>query len=386
MKMSLKYLLFISILFSMCRTQEEEKIVRTRPVKHMTIQKSGVTDSHTFSGSAQSKEEANLSFKVAGTVSTINVKVGDLIKRGQNIAIIEPTDYEVSLQQAEAQQRGAEANEQSSQTQIKSAEASYIAAKSSYQRITKLYENNSVSLSDFEQAKANYEAASAQYEAAKSQFEAAKYNTSASKGGKAAAQNQVSYTRLNAPFSGVISQQLVEENELVGSGTPIVTLSSLGKPQVVVGVPEILISKVVEGMNTTVSFSTLPGKTFKAKVIEVGYSPGSGSTYQVTTDLLDSDSGIRPGMPANVTFEFELPTDQAQKILVPAAAVGEDTEGRFVFKLDKTGEGKAIARRQSIAVGKLRNQGFEIISGLSDGDIIAAAGLNILLDGDEVRL
>lgn len=384
--MRIEFLLIAIIFLSMCTQKEEEKMVRTRPVKHMVVQKSGVNDRHTFSGSAQSKEEAKLSFRVAGTISNIRVKVGDLIKKGQIIARIEPTDYKVSLQQALAQERGAQATEHSSETQIKSAEANFIAVRSAYQRVTKLYENNSVSLSEFEQTKANYEAALANYEAAKSQYEAAKYNTTASQGSKNAAQNQVDYTRLIAPFNGVISQQLVEENELVNSGTPIVTLSSLGKPEVVVGVPEVLISKVKKGMKTFVSFSTLPGRSFEASVIEVGYSPGSGSTYPVTTNLLSTDAAIRPGMPASVTFDFKLPTELSQKLLVPAASVGEDSDGRFVFKLERTENGRAIARRQSVKVGKLRNQGFEIIQGLKEGDIIAAAGLNILLDGDEVRL
>jgi len=266
------------LLFCMCSPKEEKDTVRIRPVKHITLSKTSVSHQHTFTGTAQSKEQANLSFRVAGTVNKINVKVGDLVKRGQLIASLEPTDYQVSLQQAQAQERGAEASEESSETQIKSAEANFIASKSAYQRVTKLYENNSVSLSEFEQSKANFEAALAQFDAAKSQYEAAKFSTNASKGSVNAAQNQVKYTRITAPFSGVISQQLIEENELVNSGTPVVTISSLGKPEVTVGVPEILISEVEKGMIAQVAFSTIPDKTFDARVIEVGFSPGSGST------------------------------------------------------------------------------------------------------------
>lgn len=384
----MRHLIFIFVcsLLAMCTAKQEEKVVRVRPVKHITLTSVGVSDQHTFTGTAQAKEEANLSFRVAGTVNRINVKVGDVVRRGQSIASLEPTDYQVTLQQAEAQEHGSKASEQSSETQIKSAEANFIASRSSYQRITKLYENNSVSLSEFEQSKANFEAAKAQYDAAKAQYEAAKFSTTASVSSKNSAQNQVNYTRLTAPFSGVISQQLVEENELVNSGTSIVTLSSLGKPEVLVGVPEILISKVKKGMVAQVTFSTLPDKVFDAKVIEVGFSPGSGSTYPITTDLLTSDAAIRPGMPANVTFNFPLPEDLANKIIVPAAAVGEDTEGQFVFKLEKSTDGLANVRRQAITVGKLRNEGFEVTSGLQTGDMIAAAGLNILLDGDEVKL
>lgn len=384
----MKYILIIFsiLLFPMCTKSKEEKEVRIRPVKHITLYKTGITEEHTFSGVAKSKEEANLSFKVAGTVDQIHVKVGDVIRRGQQIASLESIDYQVSLQQAEAQEQAAQASEQSSETQIKSAEANFISSKSAYQRITKLYENNSVSLSEFEQTKAAYEAAKAQFEAAQSQFEAAQFNTTASVGQKQSAKNQVSYTQLIAPFNGVISQQHKEENELVGSGTAIVTLSSLGKPEVLAGVPEILISKVVKGMVTKVTFTTIPDRVFKAEVIEVGYSPGSGSTYPVTVDLLNTDAAIRPGMPANVTFSFELSGELANRIIVPTASIGEDPNGKYVYKLEKSADNRATVKRHEVEIGKMRNEGFEVISGLKDGDVIAAAGLNILLDGDVVRM
>lgn len=379
-------LFFSALLLICCSKPTVKQETRLRPVKHITVSTSQVSDNHTFSGTAQAREEANLSFKVAGTVNEINVKVGDLVRTGQTLASLEATDYTVTLKQAKAQEEGAKASQQSSETQIKSAEANFIASRSSYQRITKLYENNSVSLSEFEQAKANYEAAKASFDAAQAQYKAATFNTTASLEQTQSAQNQVSYTLLKAPFSGVISQQLIEENELVGSGTPVVTISSLGKPEVVVGVPEILISSVKEGMLTRVTFSTIQDEVFEAKVVEVGYSPGAGSTYPVTVDLLSTSENIRPGMPANVTFSFQHSDLSENTIVVPAAAVGEDNEGRFVFLLDQGTEQSVLVKRKSVEIGKMRNDGFEIHKGLQPGDVIASAGLNVLLDGDKVRL
>ena len=383
----MKILLFLLSTFFllMCTSPPEEKSKRIRPVKYIEVEESGVKDEHTFTGTAKAKEKANLSFKVAGTVNHIDVIVGDVIRKGQFIASLEPTDYQVTLQQAEAQEQASQASEHSSETQIKSSEANYIAARSSYIRITQLYENNSVSLNDFEQAKANYEAAKANYEAAKAQFEAAQYNTTASIGQRQSAKNQVEYTRLLAPFSGIVSQQHVEENELVASGTPVITLSSIGRPEVEVGVPEILISRIREGAETFVKFSTLPGQQFEATVTEVGYSPGSGSTYPVTVDLVTADDAIRPGMSANVTFQFNLPGDSDELIIVPTSSVGEDSEGRFVYILNQEND-KVFVQRQSIVIGKIRNEGIEVLNGLNEGDMIAAAGLNILQEGDQVRL
>ena len=87
-------------------------------------------------------------------------------------------------------------------------------SKATYQRIEKLYENNSVSISEFEQAKSAYELAQASYQASLAQANASGKQVES-------AQNQVNYSSLMAPFPGVITMVNVEENELVGSGSPI---------------------------------------------------------------------------------------------------------------------------------------------------------------------
>ena len=365
-------ILILSILFSACQEKQVEKEIPIRPVKFTTLKKTGVADNRSFTGTAKSKEEAKLSFRVAGTVTEILVKVGDRVRTGQLIATLDPEDYQVALKQVEAVESGSRANQ-------KSAEANYIAAKSSYQRIKKLYENNSVPLSQFEQAKA-------QYDAAKSNYEAAQFNTDASKEQIQSAQNQVSYTKLTAPFSGIISSKHVEENELVNSGTPIITLSSEDDLEVQVGVPEVLISHVSNGMTTKIQFSTMPDILFEGKVAEVGFSPGNSSTYPVTVDLLTENKDIRPGMPATVIFELSSEEERRNKLLVPAASVGEDDKGRFVFLLEEQGENRAVAKKQYVEIEHLHTEGFEIKSGLQEGQMIATAGLNILLEGDVVRL
>jgi RND family efflux transporter MFP subunit len=365
-------LIIIALLIIGCQEKQVEKEIPIRPVKYTMVKKTGVTDNRSFTGTAKSKEEARLSFRVAGTVTNILVKVGDRVQRGQLIATLDPEDYQVALKQVEAMESGSRASQ-------KSAEANYIAAKSSYQRIKKLYENNSVPLSQFEQAKA-------QYDAAKSNYEAARYSTNASKEQIQSAQNQVSYTKLTAPFSGIISSKHVEENELVNSGAPIITLSSEDDLEVQVGVPEVLISHVVSGMKTKINFSTLPDQMFDGKVVEVGFSPGNSSTYPVTVDLLTDNKDIRPGMPATVIFELSDEDDQRNKLLVPAASVGEDNKGRYVFLLEEQKDNKAIAKKQYVEIEHLHTKGFEVTSGLKEGQLIATAGLNILLEGDLVRL
>ena len=370
-----------------CAEKEVEKEEIIRPVKYGKIVKSTGNDSYTFSGTAKANNETNLSFKVSGTLKTVNVKLGDRVKKGQIIATIDPSDFNISLDKAVAQEKGASAGLISAETQIKSAESQLIANRSNYNRIESLYENNSVPLSEYEQAKAQYEASLSQYEAAKAQYEASRTEVTASGKQIESAKNQVNYTRLEAPFDGVISQLDVEENEIVSSGSPIAVISTEAEPQVTLGVPEIFINRVSKDQKVQIQFSVLSGKTFEGTVEEVAFAAGSSPTYPVNVRIVKPSDEIRPGMAANVTFDFSDNNLETNKsIISPIKSVGEDNDGNFVFVLEESEKGVFIAKRRSIEIGELRSTGFEVKKGLKEGELVATAGLKSLLDGMRVKL
>ena len=285
---------------------------------------------------------------------------------------MDATDYNIQYEQAVA-------NRKSAETQIKSAETNLITTKSTYERVEKLYENNSVPLSEYEQAKSAFEGAKSQYDAALAQVAASEKQVEASR-------NQVAYTSLRAPFSGVITQLNVEENELVNSGTPVAVLVAVGTPEVSVGLPEIFINKVVKGQSVKINFSVLPQTLFDGVVSEIAFSSPNASTYPVIVEIKDPSDQIRPGMAANVTFSFDNPANTASSLIVPIKAVGEDDQGNFVFQLEKSGESTFKVIKKPVDIGQLLNQGFEVKAGLQEGDLVATAGLQSLLDGMEVRL
>jgi multidrug efflux system membrane fusion protein len=391
-------LLAFFFLLSSCTEKKEEVKELIRPVRYAEVSQSGGEKTYTFSGVAQSSEETNLSFRVAGNVRTLNVKLGDRVKKGQLIATIDPSDYSIQVDQAVASEKGTEANVKSSaaqvsssEAQVKNAEMQVITARSSFQRIENLYENNSIPLNEYEQAKANFESAETQYEAAKFSLSASKAGydaaktqvTSASKQTQSA-KNQVSYTRLVAPFSGVITTVNVEANELVAAGTPIAILSSERKPEITVGVPEVFINKIKKGQKVAIDFSVLE-KPFDGTVEEMAYAAGNSPTYPIIIRIGNPTKDIHPGMAANVTFQFGNAKAKSNALVVPVKSVGENDKGNFVFLIDES-DGKTVVKKQVITVGKLTSEGFEIKEGLSVGQKIAVAGLQTLLEGQEVKL
>ena len=385
--MRLLMLLLVALSFTACEEKLEEKVKRIRPIQYSKIGPFSGVETHTFSGVAKAQNETNLSFKVAGALSSVNVKLGDRVKKGQLIATIDPVDYNIQTSQAVSQKEGSVANAQSAQANADAAEAQLINAQATYDRVAKLYENNSVALSEYQQAKASLDAAQAQYDAAQSQVEAANTQISTANQQLLAADNQISYTRLLSPITGVITDVLVEANEMVSSGSVVATVSSIDRPEVEVGVPEVFINKIERGQKVNITLPVSPDQTFEGLVEQVAYASGNSPTYPVIVEIDKSVEEIRPGMAANVTFLFPKRDAATQAdIIVPVDAVGKDSQGNFVYLLQPKGDDLYAAEKKIITIGNLLPGGFELVNGLKEGDLVATAGLNSLMNGMEVKL
>ena len=198
-------------------------------------------------------------------------------------------------------------------------------------------------------------------------------------------QREIGYYNLYSPVSGIVTAKPVAENENIKAGQVIAELSSEGDMKVVVGIPEIIISRVKENMNVIVKFSSLPNKFFDGNVTEVSYSISESSTYPVTVTLKSFNQSLRPGMPADVIFKFQT-NDNNQKMIVPSSAVGKDLKGNFVFILEEKGAGLAMASRRLVTVGEITSEGFEVLNGLQDGELVVTAGVESITDGVTVKL
>lgn len=157
--------------------------------------------------------------------------------------------------------------------------------------------------------------------------------------------------------------------------------------QIALGLPENVINRVQEGQAVTITFSSLPDQVFNGIAAEVSPSVDpQTATYPVRITLTNPSDEIRSGMTANVTFDFGGETTTANQLIVPAKAVGEDADGRFVFLLEVQDGTVASVKKQHIQVGALTSAGFEVLDGLRAGQQIATAGLQTLLNGQEVRI
>jgi RND family efflux transporter MFP subunit len=360
MKQSIKLTLLLAVLLSLFVSCEKEEVYEEiiRPVRYKQVFLTGGFKVRILTGTAKADIESNLSFKVQGTIENMNVKVGDRVIFGQVLAQLDPKDYRIRVQEAEA-----------ALTQAKSQE---LNAENNYDRVRKLYENRSASRSELDQARSQFESVSANVDRLESGLELARL--------------QLGYTKLTAPINGVIAEKLTEVNENVKAGQIIYTLSSVGRTEVSVNVPEVLISNIQRGDKVSLKFDAIRDKEFLGTVNEVGISTGSFSTtYPVTIKIDNPTPEIRPGMSANVQFTFEQ-EGSPTTILVPPSSVGEDEQGRYVFIALHKGEGDGEVKKQYVEVGELTSEGLEVLNGLSDGELIVTAGISKINDGQKVKL
>lgn len=334
-----------------------------RPVRYAAVEAVEAGDTRVFAGTAVAAAESRLSFRVGGTLVELRVELGDTVQAGQPIARIDAIDYELSVER--------------SQASLADAQAQFRSAEASYRRVRALFERDSVSQNDYDAARASIQSAEARVRSIEKQLEQARL--------------QIGYCTLEAPVDGQVAAVEVEVNEQVQSGDPVVTLNSAATPEVVVGIPEVLIGEVRRGDRVrSIVFTALPDRTVPGVVREISPSASPGaSTYPVRISLPPGSRGIRPGMAAEVEFRFGGQADQARLVVRPHA-VGEDRQGRFVWVLSDLSSGEATIRRRRIETGRLlardESSAIEVTSGLDEGELVVTAGVSGLDEGQRVRV
>lgn len=351
---------FTLLMLNACKEKEVIKQEVLRPVQFQVVGNSDAEKTRTFSGIAKAGDEIELSFRSNGIITKLNIKVGQRVNKDDLIAKLDNVQANLAYEQ--------------SVSALNSAKSAMNTAKSSLDRIRSLYEKGSNSLSDYETAKNSYQNALDQYESAKRN--------------KSIQQSQISYGYIKAPKTGIIAVKNSQLNENVSAGQVIAILNAGDHTNIEVGLPENVINKVQLGMQPDISFSALEGEKFKGNVIEIAPVVDEGSaTYPVKIDITNTTKNIKPGMTANVTFNFgDTQTTTDTTLVIPVKSIGEDGKGNFVFLIESEDEVTGIVKKHRIELGELTTEGFTIKSGLVEGQKIATAGLQTLLDGQKVKL
>ncbi|MEL0167307.1 MAG: efflux RND transporter periplasmic adaptor subunit [Pseudomonadaceae bacterium] len=326
---------------------------KPRPVKLFTVSDPGAERIREFPARLKAPEEAQLSFRLGGELQVLKVHEGQKVKRGDLIAQLDDTDYRLKLSDRQA---------------------SYDLTRSQLTRMEQLVDRQMVSQAEYDQRKAQFNSAEAALNLAR---------------------QELAYTRIIAPFDGVVARTHVEQFQVVQPNQPIATLYTSDAMDVVFQLPENLLSNLRRDLEpaelrSKVRLDNYPD-VLDADYKEYASQPDPSTlAYDVTLSMPIPDGVVLlPGMSATVIVDFAaISRNAVVPIVVPVEAVfspdSQSSAERQVWVLnEQNGELRVSAR--SVTVGQLTHDGIEVLSGLNAGEQIVAAGGNELSEGQQVR-
>jgi len=401
------------------------------------VSKRTIVETVSANGKIQPETEVKLSPDVSGEIIDLNVKEGDVIRKGQILAKINPEIYRSTLDRVVGALNSSKANLANSKARVAQVNAQFINAKNSYDRSKKLYDQKAISSSDMDQAVSTFEQAKAEVTAAQENVKAAEFGVNSADASVKEANENFTKTTIFAPCDGIISKLDVEKGERVAgasqfsSGTEILRIANMDLMRVNVSVNENDIVRVKLGDTALIEVDSYLNRKFKGIVTEiatsantVGLTADQVTNFDVKVRILKESyvdlqpknqptfSPFRPGMSANVdirtkkvlnvmTVPIQSVTTRidSTKIKLANAAKkdakpNQNQDDKDAKKVDEPQQEivftyvNGIAKLVKVKTGVQDNTNIQILSGLKENDEVISAPYSVvtkkLKDGDKV--
>ncbi len=285
-------------------------------------------------GTVEAVNQATMSAQTSGRIAEVFFDVDDYVQPGE--PIVRFTDIEQQSALRRAQAALAEARARQNQTD------------GEFRRVSGLLEAESASKREYDQALAARDAAKARVEAAGSSVDAA--------------EQQLEYTLVRAPYAGIVTERHVETGEAVSVGQPLISGLSLEVLRVIVDLPQQVAAKVREYRKAYVL--TDEGRVEATRVTIFPYAHGASKTFRVRLELPEGQFSLYPGMFVKVAFV----TGESRRLLVPTSALLRRSEVTGVYVVDDAQQ----VRMRQVRVGGTFDHRTEILAGLQEGERVAA--------------
>lgn len=323
--------------------------------------------------------------KVNGRLESVNVKLGDAVRRGQMIAKVEDREIQEQVRQAQA------AFEVSSAT-IRLREADLKLAQTNLERSRSLLERQLLPKQTYDDVDARYQAAVAQLDLARAQFEQAKSRLDELR-------INLSNTVISSPVDGFVAKRFLDPGASVSPNAPVAQLVDIRSVRMVANLVEKDVKRVTVGTHADVEVDAFPDETFSGKVSRVApvFDPAT-RTAEMEIEVPNPGFRLKPGMYARVQLTVSVRPDA---IVVPSNAVVllDGKPGVFITaggpspQADATPKGTdgrsgaapaLTVRFTPVETGIREGQRIEIVSGLRDGVRVVTTGAGALKDGDRI--
>lgn len=332
-------------------------------------------------------QEIDIYAKQAGYVSKLNVDYGSRVKQGQVLAVLEIPELQAQLQVDRADITSASNQVNRAQHELKRYQAQYNAVHLQYKRLKSVFETQPgiVAQQEVDDAQGKDLAAAAQVDAGQSALETAQSELTAAKAKLAHDQTLFDYSKITAPFAGVVTQRYANLGTLLQAGTnsstqamPLVRLSQDDLFRLVIPVPESYVRYIKIGDPVKVRVSSL-NRTFPGRVTRFSVDVNKDTrTMHTEVDIPNPDRVLIPGLYA----EADLGLEQHDNVLaVPLQAVNHEGEKTTVFVVTPNGD----LKDQTVQLGLKTANDAEVASGLQEGDQVVVSDRAGLKPGQKVH-
>ncbi|WP_255462396.1 efflux RND transporter periplasmic adaptor subunit [Granulicella sp. WH15] len=358
----------------------------TLAVPVITVARASLSNELTLSAEFTPYQDVDVMAKVAGYVKTISVDIGDHVKQGQVLAVLEVPELQNEVSKARAAVLAAEANITTARSGVERAKAGANMAHLSFTRIEQVVKHDPglVPRQDVDVAQAHDLEGAAALASAQSMLQSAEQSRSQALAERDRAETMLQYATIRAPFAGVVTKRYANTGSMIQAGIasssqsmPVVRLAQDNLLRLTLPVPVSAVADVHVGGPVDVNVVTT-GRTFPGRVTRFADSlQMSTRTMDTEVDVPNKDGKLVPGMYAEVHLHL---ADRPNVLSVPLDAVdglGGPTQSVFVVRNNHI----AIT---NVTVGIQTPYRVEILSGIHEGDVLVVGRHTGLSDGQQV--
>ena len=350
------------------------------PVEFAQVSRGHVAERVTIVGNLIGAATVEAVPRVNGRLQSVNVRLGDSVRRGQEIAKVEDREIQEQVNQAEAAFKV-------SQATIRQREADLKLAQTNLERNRSLLERELLPRQTFDDTEARHQAAIAQLDLARAQFEQSKSRLDELK-------INLANTVISSPVDGFVGKRYLDPGASVSPNVPVASIVDIRTVRMVANVVEKDVKRLSVGMPAQVEVDAFPGEKFVGRVARIApvFDPQT-RTAEMEIEIPNAGYRLKPGMYSRV----DLTTDSRENAMtVPSNAVVE-LQGKVGVFVASTGPQQAsnppatgaaaapmTAKFQPVQVGIRQGEQVEITSGLSEGARVITTGATALKDGDRI--
>lgn len=307
--------------------------LQAQALETKAVQRTPLIESIQLDGVIEAVRQATVSAQTSGQVRRVHFDVDDAVAPGQVIVELNDTEQQARLKQAEAG--------------LREAQAGLEDARQNFARIEGIYQRELASRAQLDQAR--------------NQLNAAEARMSRAQAAVTEARQQLAYTRVVAPYGGIVTQRHVEEGASVSPGQALLSGISLEELRVVVALPQRYTASAREKREARVMLDT--GRVLETDSMTFyPYADPATHTFRVRMNLKNPEGDLFPGMLVKVS----IPVAERSALWVPAQSLVQRGELRAVYVLDA----QERPRLRQVRVGSREGDRLEILSGISEGEIL----------------